>query len=338
MEFLRFQTVVVLVSIISLSAVEAANFSAVFAFGDSILDTGNNNNLITMTKVNFFPYGRDFANRKATGRFGNGRVPTDLIADGLGVKGLVPAYRSPFLQPNDMLTGVSFASGGSGLDPMTPRMQAVISVQDQLSDFKAYIAKLNSITVDEEKTKSIIANAVFVISACNNDLAITYVLNPARNTRYTAFSYTNLLISWTQSFIKELHSLGARKFAIMGTLPLGCLPATSNALGGLCLEPVNALARLFNEKLAKEVNNLNTMLPDSRSIYVDMYNPLLDFIKNPRRSGFTSPTRPCCCAPAAPVPCRDASRYVFWDVAHPSEKAYQTMIPSIIQQIQQSFA
>lgn len=53
--------------------------SAVFAFGDSILDTGNNNNLRTLSKCNFFPYGRNFVGGKATGRFGNGRVFSDMI-------------------------------------------------------------------------------------------------------------------------------------------------------------------------------------------------------------------------------------------------------------------
>ncbi|KFK25755.1 hypothetical protein AALP_AA8G155300, partial [Arabis alpina] len=280
----------------------------------------------------------DFQNRIATGRFGNGRIPTDMIAEGLGIKKLVPAYRSPFLQPNDILTGVSFASGGSGLDPLTARIQGVIWVPDQLKDFKAYIAKLNSITGDEEKTKSIIANAVYVISAGNNDIALTYFPNPLRNMRYTPFSYANMMVSWTQSFMKELYSLGARKFAVMGTLPLGCLPGASNVLGGICLEPANAMARLFNQKLANEVNNLNSMLQGSRSIYVDMYNPLLGLVKKPLKSGFTWPTMPCCCAPMAPVPCMDSSRHVFWDFGHPSERAYQTIIPPIIQQIQQSFA
>lgn len=53
--------------------------SALFAFGDSILDTGNNNLLLTLTKVNFFPYGRDFIGGRPTGRFGNGRVFSDMI-------------------------------------------------------------------------------------------------------------------------------------------------------------------------------------------------------------------------------------------------------------------
>lgn len=73
------QTIIVLVAITSFSAVQAGNIPAVFAFGDSILDTGNNNNLLTLTKVNFFPYGRDFVTHRATGRFGNGRIPTDMI-------------------------------------------------------------------------------------------------------------------------------------------------------------------------------------------------------------------------------------------------------------------
>ncbi|CAN8264551.1 unnamed protein product [Cochlearia groenlandica] len=341
MSYLRIiQTIIIVLvsSTILCSNVQAGYIPAVIAFGDSILDTGNNNNLRTITKVNFYPYGRDFVTRRATGRFGNGRIPTDLIAEGLGIKNIVPAFRSPYLQATDMLTGVSFASGGSGLDPMTARIQGVIWVPDQLKDFKTYIAQLNSITGDEEKTRQIIFNAVFVISAGNNDIAITYFSNPARNTRYTVFSYTNLMISWTQSFIKELYSLGARKFAVMGTLPLGCLPGASNTFGGLCLEPANAVARLFNRKLANEVNNLNSMLPGSRLIYIDMYNPFLELINNPLRYGFTSPSKPCCCAPGATVPCMDASRHVFWDVGHPTEKAYQTIIPPIIQLIQQSFA
>lgn len=81
--------------------------------------------------------------------------------------------------------------------------------------------------------------------------------------------------------------MGARKFAIMGTLPLGCLPGASNALGGICMEPANVVAKLFNRKLATEVNNLNSLLPGSRSIYIDMYNPLLELVKNPQRYGRT---------------------------------------------------
>lgn len=53
--------------------------SAVIIFGDSIVDTGNNNNLTTPAKCNFPPYGRDFQGGVPTGRFSNGKVPSDLL-------------------------------------------------------------------------------------------------------------------------------------------------------------------------------------------------------------------------------------------------------------------
>ena len=44
---------------------------AMFVFGDSIVDPGNNNHIKTIVKSNFPPYG--------TGRFSNGFVPSDLL-------------------------------------------------------------------------------------------------------------------------------------------------------------------------------------------------------------------------------------------------------------------
>jgi hypothetical protein len=40
----------------------------------------------------------------------------------LGIKELLPAYKDPTLQPKDLLTGVSFASGGTGYDSLTPKL------------------------------------------------------------------------------------------------------------------------------------------------------------------------------------------------------------------------
>uniref|UniRef100_A0ACD5ZRT1 Uncharacterized protein n=1 Tax=Avena sativa TaxID=4498 RepID=A0ACD5ZRT1_AVESA len=92
--------------------------SAVFMFGDSIVDPGNNNNRLTEAKADFPPYGQDFPGGKATGRFSNGRVPGDMLASRFGVKDLLPPYAGD-LELTDLLTGVAFASGGSGYDPFT---------------------------------------------------------------------------------------------------------------------------------------------------------------------------------------------------------------------------
>lgn len=52
---------------------------AVMLFGDSLLDIGNNDYIHTVAKANFPPYGRDFEDDVATGRFCNGKVLSDFI-------------------------------------------------------------------------------------------------------------------------------------------------------------------------------------------------------------------------------------------------------------------
>lgn len=50
-------------------------------FGDSVVDVGNNNNRLSLVKANFAPYGRDFPNHKATGRFCNGKLAIDFTGN-----------------------------------------------------------------------------------------------------------------------------------------------------------------------------------------------------------------------------------------------------------------
>ncbi|CAN7078003.1 unnamed protein product [Brassica oleracea var. botrytis] len=315
-----------------------ANVSALFAFGDSILDTGNNNNHTTLSKCNYFPYGRNFVGGKATGRFGNGRVFSDLIAEGLSLKPLLPAYHDPNLSNNDLPTGVCFASGGSGLDERTAKPQGVIWVPDQVKDFKEYVTKLNGVLGNQEKTNAIISNAVYLTSAGNNDLVFTFWTGRSQS---TTSAYTDLMVTWTENLLKSLYDMGARKFAVLGTVPLGCLPGIRKIDGDiskLCSVPENQWADTFNKNLSVIFNTLETKLPGAKFSYVDMYNSLLDLVNNPQASGFTEVADACYMPTTSPIPCPDASRYVFWDRAHPSEKAYQTIAPKIIEELKDKLA
>ena len=49
-----------------------------FIFTDSLVDSGNNNNLENKGKVNYLPYGMDFPDGP-TGRFTNGRTMADVL-------------------------------------------------------------------------------------------------------------------------------------------------------------------------------------------------------------------------------------------------------------------
>ena len=104
---------------IVVSTVTSLKVPAIIVFGDSSVDSGNNNYLSTMLKSNFKPYGRDFYGGEPTGRFSNGRLPPDFIAEAFGIKDVIPAYFDPKYNVSDFVTGVCFASAGTGFDNAT---------------------------------------------------------------------------------------------------------------------------------------------------------------------------------------------------------------------------
>ncbi|XP_041021699.1 GDSL esterase/lipase EXL3-like [Juglans microcarpa x Juglans regia] len=321
---------------------------AVIAFGDSIVDTGNNNYLKTLGKCNFPPYGQDFKGKVPTGRFGNGKVPSDLIAEELGIKELLPAYLDPLLQPQDLITGVCFASGGSGYDPLTAKLASALSMSDQLEMFKEYIAKLKGI-VGEERTNFILSKSLFLVVAGSDDIANTYFLSHARELEYDIPSYTDLMLDQATTFFKEIYEQGARRIGVLSAPPIGCVPSQRTLAGGIlrqCSEKYNQAAKLFNIKLSATLDSLNRNLPNSKMVYLDIYSPLLDLIENPKKYGFVIANKGCCgtgnievsilCNPASAT-CTDSSNFVFWDSYHPTEAAYRTLVRIVLEKYLSSF-
>lgn len=51
-----------------------------FIFGDSLVDNGNNNGILTLARANYRPYGIDFP-QGTTGRFTNGITLVDAIGN-----------------------------------------------------------------------------------------------------------------------------------------------------------------------------------------------------------------------------------------------------------------
>ncbi|XP_057722733.1 GDSL esterase/lipase EXL3-like [Arachis stenosperma] len=314
---------------------------AVIAFGDSIMDTGNNNDLKTLVKCNFPPYGKDFQGGIPTGRFCNGKVPSDLVVEELGVKKYLPAYRDPNLKPSDLLSGVCFASGASGYDPLTSKIASVISMSDQLDMFREYIGKVKGI-VGEERAKFIISNSLYVVVAGSDDIANTYFVAHARQLQYDIPAYTDLMLNSASNFVKELYKVGARRIAVLSAPPIGCVPSQRTLAGGIvreCAEKYNDAAKLFNSKLSKELDSLNRNSPNSRIVYIDVYNPLLDIILNYQNYGYKVVDRGCCgtgnlevavlCNPLDAT-CPNPQEYVFWDSYHPTEGVYRILITQVL--------
>lgn len=115
-----------------------------FIFGDSLVDNGNNNGLVTFARANFLPHGIDFP-KGPTGRFSNGktiahviskipfflaslliicsfiayvtlyilRYVNSLAADLLGFDDYIQSYANA--SGPEILRGVNYASAGAGI-------------------------------------------------------------------------------------------------------------------------------------------------------------------------------------------------------------------------------
>ncbi|KAL8168388.1 hypothetical protein V2J09_009887 [Rumex salicifolius] len=324
------------------AAAQSQKYPALIVFGDSNVDPGNNNNLNTLAKSNFPPYGRDFEGGSATGRFSNGKLPSDLTAEELGIKELIPAYLDPSLRMSDLFTGVSFASGSSGYDPYSAQLFGALGLSDQLNYFEEYKRKLSA-AVGDNITEAILSQSLYLIVSGSNDITNTYFMTPVRRLVYDLDSYADLLVGFASTFFQDLYRAGARNMCIANAPPAGCLPFERTLAGGLvrdCVAEYNQLANIFNSKLKSAVQSLNNTLHGANLVFLDIYNPLLDLINNPAKEGFEVADRGCCGTGLAEVSilctsfdlgtCADASKYVFWDSFHPTEHAYQVLCLNVL--------
>ena len=155
--------------------------------------------------------------------------------------------------------------------------------------------------------------------------------------------------------MQRIYNFGARKFALVGTGPIGCCPqqrkgsssadcnATTNSI---CVQYVNGVASLL-EEMKSELRDMNySLFNSSRALMEYIENPenygmktcytILDFslISYQKANdvctviGFTEVKAACCglgdlhakvaCFPVSSL-CYNRSNHIFWDLFHPTE-------------------
>nr|AFK33443.1 unknown [Lotus japonicus] len=150
---------------------------AFFVFGDSLVDSGNNNYLATTARADSPPYGIDYPTRRPTGRFSNGLNIPDLISQQLGAESVLP-YLSPQLRGNKLLLGANFASAGIGiLNDTGTQFLNIIRMYRQLDYFEEYQHRLAS-QIGVTKTKALVDKALVLITVGGNDFVNNYYLVP----------------------------------------------------------------------------------------------------------------------------------------------------------------
>ncbi|KAI3758658.1 hypothetical protein L6452_06227 [Arctium lappa] len=306
-----------------------------FIFGDSLVDNGNNNGLLTLARANYRPYGIDFP-QGSSGRFTNGRTFVDALTQLLGFRNNIPPYART--RGRAILGGLNFASGAAGIRNETGNnLGDHISMNQQVKNFGSIVQQMRRyFREDMNGVGSYLGKCIFYSGMGSNDYLNNYFMHDFYNTgsQFTAQAYANALIHDYSNQLTALYNLGARKVVVTAVGQVGCIPyelARYNGSNGRCNEEINNAIILFNSGLRKLVDRYNKgELQGATFVYMDSYYAIKDLMLNAQSYGFEVMDKGCCgvgrnngqvtCLPLQQA-CRDRSKYIFWDAFHPTEAA-----------------
>uniref|UniRef100_A0A0A9EMS3 Uncharacterized protein n=1 Tax=Arundo donax TaxID=35708 RepID=A0A0A9EMS3_ARUDO len=222
-------------------------------------------------------------------------------------------------------------------------MYDAITLTQQLEYYKEYQSKLAAVA-GRAKARSIISDALYVISTGTGDFLQNYYHNASLSARYDVDRYCDLLVGIFSNFTNELYKLGARRIGVTSMPPLGCLPASIRLYGkgsSACVPRLNRDAETFNGRLNATVKALKKRHADLKIAIFDIYTPLRRLAEAPTKQGFSEARKTCCrtgtaktrvylCNPTTAGMCRNVSSYVFFDGVHPSEAANTIIAESMV--------
>ncbi|KAI3924377.1 hypothetical protein MKW98_032578 [Papaver atlanticum] len=303
---------------------------ALYLFGGSSLDAGNNNFLQTRAKANFYPYGIDFPGG-STGRYTNGATSGDFVARFLGLP-YPPAYLSlSERQRQTIITGINYASSAAGILPESgTALGDILSLDEQINYFESTVRNdLPKIFRTPGVLSYYLSRSVFVIAIGTNDYLNNYLQPHFYNRSKTnpPQQFANLLLDTLGQQLTTIYNLGGRKFVVYGIGALGCLPVILANVNPKpttpCAENVNNLINIFNNGLASKLQQLTSSLKGSTFVSADAYTESYAQFQDPVKYGFSEGRTPCCavgalgtCLPGQ-EPCTDRNNHLYYDGVHP---------------------
>ncbi|KAL6854267.1 hypothetical protein ACP4OV_019170 [Aristida adscensionis] len=319
-------TIVALLAAASfLVAAAAGPVPAVYVFGDSLADVGNNNRLLTLLKADFPHNGIDYPGKKATGRFSNGKNFPDFLADNLGLTTSPPYLAVSSSSNPNYVNGVNFASGGAGVSNSTNKDQC-LSFDKQIQYFSSVHASLVQ-SLGQAPAAAHLAKSLFAVTIGSNDI-IGYAKSGA-GAPPPPQQFVDTLAHSLAGQLQRLYDLGARKLLFLGAGPVGCCPSLRElSAAGDCSAVANEVAVRYNAAAAALLKGMAARRPDLRYALFDASAALLRYIDRPAAYGFAEVRAACCglgdmnakigCTPLSRY-CANRTDHVFWDFYHPTE-------------------
>ncbi|WVZ68974.1 hypothetical protein U9M48_017845 [Paspalum notatum var. saurae] len=303
-----------------------------FIFGDSLVDNGNNNYIVSLARANYPPYGIDFAGGPS-GRFTNGLTTVDVIAQLLGFDNFIPPFAAT--GGDQLLGGANFASAAAGIRAETgQQLGGRIPFAGQVQNYQTAVQTLVNILGDQDTASDHLSRCIFSVGMGSNDYLNNYFMPAFYNTgsRYTPAQYAGALIADYRRYLQVLYNYGARKVVLIGVGQVGCSPnelARYSADGATCVSRIDSAIQIFNRGLVGLVDEFNA-LPGAHFTFINAFNIFQDILANAASYGFTVTNAGCCgvgrnngqvtCLPYQ-APCANRDQHIFWDAFHPSEAA-----------------
>jgi outer membrane lipase/esterase len=258
----------------------AAAAAALYSFGDSLSDTGNAFRAAGIPPPPYFD-----------GRFSNGPVWTDALAEALGTGPVRPSLTG----------GTNYAVGGA--------TALGAPVGNNLStQLGAYLTS----------GRPAPAGALFTLWAGSNDLLAALGANPG-SAALVAQQAAQAVVNAAGALV----ALGGARDLLVLTLPdLGVVPRLlGTPLAGLA----SSASALFNATLQGGLA-ASAVLATAEVRVLDIFGLINAAAADPARFGFSNVTQPCFDAAALPPVCgatqEAQNRYLFWDSIHPTTAAH----------------
>ncbi|XP_057724378.1 GDSL esterase/lipase At5g55050-like [Arachis stenosperma] len=312
---------------------------AVYVFGDSLVDVGNNNYLrISVARADHPYYGIDFPTHKPNGRFSNGKNAADFISEKLGLATSPPylslTAKSNANKNNVSLDGVSFASSGAGIFNGTDeRFRQAIPLTKQVTYYSVVYEDMKREAGDAALQKRL-SKSIFAVVIGSNDL-FGYLQSSNLRKKITPQQYLDSMVFSLKVQLQRLYNLGARKFEIAGIGALGCTPVFRVRNKTECVTDGNYWSIKYNEGLQSMLKEWQFENRDITYSFFDTYAAHMDLIQNPASYGFREIKAACCgfgelnarglCLPLSNL-CSNRQDHIFWDLFHPTEAANRIFV------------
>jgi phospholipase/lecithinase/hemolysin len=298
----------------------AATFSNLYSFGDSLSDSGNSVAASGFPPEPFYDLGR----------FSNGSVWVEDLAQDLGLS-LTPSTSLPANSPPT--TSINYAYGGatSGTKNLGEDLFSGVELPGLQQQVGSFVSSLNGQRAD--------SNALYTIWAGSNDYFDTFSTTPTLSqvVRQPFITVGNLSRS-----IRTLSNQGARNILISNLPNLGSTPVGS----GSSPFALNVLTATHNTLLSWEVSRLQRSLPNTNIQLFDVNKIFREAIAG--QYGFGNVTDSCtgidfpsisqsdlpgleACNTAL---ANDPKAFLFYDNQHPTSAAHEILADAALAQLQ----